>query len=139
MDRVGAELDTFRRGVMERRQLGLTKLYNLVHDPAETDDDIQHLREIHAEIDNATAEAYSWTDLDLGHGFHLTRQGRRFTIAPEVQVEVLDRLLELNHKRYQEEVDQGLHNKKGRAKAKKKLKELPILEDGLFPPEGALF
>ncbi|HWR46642.1 MAG TPA: hypothetical protein VN327_03320 [Pseudonocardiaceae bacterium] len=44
--------------------------------------------------------------------FHDTRQGRRFTIAPDVQVEVLDRLLQLNHERYAEEVRQGLHAKK---------------------------
>ncbi|MCT2582364.1 hypothetical protein [Actinophytocola gossypii] len=36
-----------------------------------------------------------WTDLDLRHGFYDTRQGRRFTIDPTVQVEILDRLLEL--------------------------------------------
>ncbi|MGH3782179.1 MAG: DUF262 domain-containing protein [Pseudonocardiaceae bacterium] len=88
MDRGGEELDSFRRSVMLGRQLGLTKLYNLVHDPAVTDQEIQRLREIHTEIDQATAEAYSWHDLDLRHGFHDTRQGLRFTIAPDVQVEV---------------------------------------------------
>jgi hypothetical protein len=122
---------------MLARMLGLTKLYKLVHSPSGNDEEIQRLRDIHVEIDNAVAEAYGWTDLDLGHGFHLTQQGCRFTIAPDVQVEVLNRLLALNHARYKEEVDQGLHNKKGRPK--KQVKELPVLEDGLFPPEGALF
>jgi hypothetical protein len=112
MDRVGEELHSFRRSVMLGRGLGLTKLYNLVHDPAVTDEEIQRLREIHTEIDYATAQAYGWENLDLGHGFHHTRQGRRFTIAPEVQVEVLDRLLQLNHERYAEEVRQGQHAKK---------------------------
>lgn len=106
------ELHSVRRSVMLGRQLGLTKLYSLVHDPTVTDEEIRRLREIHTEIDYATAQAYGWDDLDLGHGFHDTRQGRRFTIAPEVQVEVLDRLLKLNHERYAEEVRQGLHAKK---------------------------
>lgn len=118
MDRVGEELDRSRRGVMLGRQLGLTKLYNLVHDPAVNDEEIRRLREIHTEIDLATAEAYGWGDLELRHGFYETRQGRRFTIEPDVQVEVLDRLLEVNHQRYAEEVRQGLHDK-GRRKGKR--------------------
>lgn len=138
MDRVGDKLDPFRRSLMLGRDLGLTKLYNLVHDPSIDDEEILRLREIHTEIDNATAEAYGWGDLDLGHGFHDTRQGRRFTIAPDVQVEVLDRLLELNHERYAEEVKQGLHHKKTKSKRTKKSNEEPPL-DGLFQPEGTLF
>ncbi|MFI7118059.1 Eco57I restriction-modification methylase domain-containing protein [Amycolatopsis sp. NPDC049868] len=140
MDRVGKELDEFRRSVMLGRQLGLTKLYNLVHNESVTDEDIQRLRDIHTEIDLATAEAYGWDDLDLGHGFHQTRQGTRFTIAPDAQVEVLDRLLELNHERYAEEVRQGLHDKK-KAKPKranKAVEQQPSL-DGLFQPDGTLF
>ncbi|MDQ2788417.1 MAG: hypothetical protein M3Y73_01405 [Actinomycetota bacterium] len=139
MDRVGEELHSFRRSVMLGRQLGLTKLYNLVHDPAVTDQEIRRLREIHTEIDQATAEAYSWHDLDLGHGFHSTRQGRRFTIAPDVQVEVLDRLLQLNHERYAEEVRQGLHTKKKpKAKRTRNIAQRSQI-DGPVEPEGSLF
>jgi Eco57I restriction-modification methylase/MmeI, target recognition domain len=65
MDRVGDELRSVRRSVMLGRSLGLTKLYNLVHDPAVTDEEIRRLREIHTEIDYATAQAYGWDDLDL--------------------------------------------------------------------------
>ncbi|HEY3261132.1 MAG TPA: SAM-dependent DNA methyltransferase, partial [Pseudonocardiaceae bacterium] len=117
MDQVGAELHSFRRSVMLERQLGLTKLYNLVHDESHRDQDVRRLREIHTEVDFAVAEAYGWTDLDLEYGFHGTRQGRRFTIDPSVQTEILDRLLELNFTRYDEEVRQGLHKKAGNRKA----------------------
>ena len=58
----------------------------------------------HVEMDNAVAAAYGWTDLDLGHGFHETKQGVRFTISEPARREVLDRLLKLNHERYAEEV-----------------------------------
>ena len=72
---------------------------------------------------------------------HDTRQGRRFTIATDVQVEVLDRLLELNQERYAEEVRQGLHSKKKtRAKPKRAQRvdeQAPY--DGLFQSEGSLF
>ncbi|MGH3784904.1 MAG: Eco57I restriction-modification methylase domain-containing protein, partial [Pseudonocardiaceae bacterium] len=140
MDRVGEELHSFRRSVMLGRQLGLTKLYNLVHDPAVTDQEIRRLREIHTEIDQATAEAYGWLDLDLdlGHGFHTTRQGRRFTIAPDVQVKVLDRLLQLNHERYADEVRQGLHAKKPKPKRSSNIAQRPRI-DGPVEPEGSLF
>ena len=59
MDRAGKDLNTFRRGVMEQRRLGLTALYNLVHAEAAHDEDIVRLREIHVEIDEAVREAYA--------------------------------------------------------------------------------
>jgi hypothetical protein len=98
------------------RKEGLTKTYNRVHDPSETADDTTRLREIHAELDNAVRDAYGWSDLELGHGFHETKFGTRFTLAARPRQEVLDRLLELNHERYADEVAQGLH---GKPKAKK--------------------
>ena len=90
------------------RQEGLTKTYNRVHDPDEHADDIVRLREIHVELDHAVRDAYGWDDLDLGHDFHETKFGTRFTFAPVPRQEVLDRLLELNHERYAEEVRRGL-------------------------------
>ena len=101
------------RQIMLARQEGLTKTYNRFHDPDETTADIQKLRELHVEMDNAVAAAYGWTDLDLGHGFHETKQGIRYTISESARREVLARLLKLNHERYAEEVKQGLHEKKG--------------------------
>ncbi len=108
-----------------------------MHNEAETGEDVRRLREIHTEVDYAVAEAYGWTDLDLGHGFHDTRQGRRFTIDPVVQVDILDNLLELNDERYAEEVLQGLHSKAKRKAATKQ--PAPTMGGELFPPEGALF
>jgi hypothetical protein len=94
---------------------GMTKTYNRFHDPDETSADIQKLRDLHVEMDQAVAAAYGWTDLELGHGFHETKQGIRFTISEPARREVLQRLLKLNHERYAEEVRQGLHGKKGAA------------------------
>lgn len=132
------------------RELGLTKLYNLVHDDKVASADVRRLREIHVEVDEAVAEAYGWGELSLGHGFHDTRQGRRFTIDPAVQVEVLDRLLELNHQRHAEELASG--QAAGRAAKPKKsppagrirsasgsATAAAVLDDGLFPLPDALF
>lgn len=139
MDQVGEELHAFRRSVMLEQQLGLTKLYNLVHKDSETGEDVRRLREIHTEVDYAVAHAYGWTDLDLRHGFHDTRQGRRFTIDPSVQTEILDWLLELNFERYEEEVRKGLHTKGKRKAAAKPAQENQVIDGGLFAPDGALF
>jgi len=93
------------------RNEGLTAIYNRFHHPKEKSTDIAHLRELQVEMDNAVAAAYGWGDLDLGHGFHETPQGVRFTISEPARREVLARLLRLNHERYEEEVRQGLHEK----------------------------
>ncbi len=108
---LGSELNAHRSAVMLDRQEGLTKTYNRVHDFDEHAEDIARLRELHVELDYAVRDAYGWTDLDLGHGFHETKLGTRFTLAPAPRQEMLDRLLELNHERYAEEVRQGLHAK----------------------------
>jgi hypothetical protein len=112
LESIGERYNTYRRQVMHSRQEGLTKVYNRFHNPDETAADIQKLRDLHIDMDRAVAVAYGWTDLDLGHGFHETKQGLRFTISECARREVLARLLKLNHERYAEEVARGLHNKK---------------------------
>jgi len=140
MDRVGKELHEFRRSVMLDRQLGLTKLYNLVHDQAHRSGDVKRLRQIHTEVDYAVAEAYGWADLELGHGFHDTRQGRRFTIEPAVQTEILDRLLELNFARYEDEVRRGLHRKAGKRQATtRSANTVPSIAGERAATDGTLF
>ena len=67
-------------------------------------------------MDQMVASAYGWDNLDLGHGFYKTAHGQRFTISEDARLEVLQRLLKLNHMRYEEEVAAGLH---GNAATKK--------------------
>ncbi|MCR2053089.1 N-6 DNA methylase [Actinomyces bowdenii] len=101
LEAIGRTLDTERREIMLRRQLGLTKLYNLVNDPglaAGADPDVDRMRAIHVELDAAVAAAYGWNDLDLTHGFHTYRKMTRWTVPPATRVEILDRLLEENHR-----------------------------------------
>ncbi|TDE36417.1 DNA methyltransferase [Actinomadura sp. 6K520] len=111
---LGDRLDRFRRGLMLARQAGLTKTYNMVHDPKCMDMDIVELRQIHEMIDEAVCRAYGWDDLipQLDHGHHGTGREMRYTVPRAVQRELVDRLLELNHERYAAEVAAGLHDKK---------------------------
>jgi hypothetical protein len=114
MKRLGVEYLAARRELMARHSIGVTKLYNRFHSPAEVDPSLVRLREMHREIDCFVARSYGWDDLDLGHGFHevpLHAEGdrTRFTIAEPVRFEVLHRFAELNRHRYIQEVAAGLH------------------------------
>jgi hypothetical protein len=168
MSQAGRELDRTRREVMAERKIGLTALYNLTNSEDVDEPEIDRLREIHIEVDRAVQEAYAlseeqdhairdyeakvgsgplllWREIDLDHGFYKTRQGSRFTISPQARIDVLDKLLALNHYRYDLEVKQGLHSGKGRGASKKGATRAArdtwsgFEDGGLFNPEGTLF
>ncbi|MFC5954926.1 Eco57I restriction-modification methylase domain-containing protein [Streptomyces pratens] len=138
----GIRLDNYRRDLMLARNMGLTATYNLVHDPECQDGNIVELRRIHEEIDKATVEAYGWRDLlddsgqvppadpthetfPLDHGFHETDQGIRYTIGLLARTEIIDRLRQLNHQAYADEVHLGLHKGVTEKKAREKHPDLP--------------
>lgn len=101
---VGAAYHEHRRQIMLRRQVGLTKTYNLFHNPACQDADIQRLRELHIAMDNAVLACYGWDDLDLHHDFYQNDRGQtRFMPCAEARRELIFRLLELNEKVAREE------------------------------------
>jgi hypothetical protein len=139
---VGARLHAYRGDLMRARNMGLTATYNLVHDAACLDPEIVELRAIHEEIDTATVEAYGWHDLldrsgktpsadpthatfPLEHGFHETDQGPRYTIGLLARTEIIDRLRQLNHQAYVDEVHLGLHKGVTEKKAREKHPDLP--------------
>ncbi|MDR0594487.1 MAG: hypothetical protein LBG60_14800 [Bifidobacteriaceae bacterium] len=99
---IGATLDSQRREIMLRRDLGLTQLYNLVNDPHVldgADPDVAGLRDIHQHLDEAVVAAYGWEDMSLEPRFHAYRGARRWTCSGSATLEILDRLLEENHRR----------------------------------------
>lgn len=115
VETAGKELDEYRTPLMVDLDLGLTKLYNRVHDPDDRDLEIVKLRDCHVTLDVAVRDAYGWDDLDLNHDFYHVRPiGTRFTFAPQVADEILVRLLELNQERYEAEVVAGLHGNRTR-------------------------
>ena len=48
---------------MKQSNVGLTAIYNRIHDPYEKSLAILHLRELHAAMDRAVLGAYGWDDL----------------------------------------------------------------------------
>ncbi|MCX5422232.1 type IIL restriction-modification enzyme MmeI [Streptomyces sp. NBC_00078] len=117
LDSLGMDLDALQKGT----GLALTPLSQSIHSQEESAADIVALRDIRRRIDYAVLAAYAW-DLDLEYGFHETRRGTRYTMSPGAQTKILDLLLQLNHARYKEELEKGLHTpeaKRRRAAARK--------------------
>ncbi len=111
LESAGKAYYDFRARLMIARNEGLTDTYNRFHDPLEKSADIEQLRTLHAAMDRAVLDAYSWTDLnpvaefipefdedDIEPG---TRAKRKYRLRwpDEVRDEVLARLLELNRQR----------------------------------------
>lgn len=112
-----ARLDGVRAEIMSRRGIGLTKLYSMVNSSAVADAmdaDIALVRSIHVQLDEAVADAYGWSDILLDHGFHTYRQMERWTVSPAARVELLDRLLDENHRRAALEAASGGRGTKSR-------------------------
>ena len=144
LESVGERYDSLRREIMVRNGEGLTDTYNRFHSPDEKSEPIKRLRALHVEMDEAVKQAYGWSDLSLDHGFHETKQGLRYTISEAARVKVLDRLLELNHVRYADEVKAGLHEEGSKGKPKPKpatptKKKSPAKGRGPDAGQGGLF
>jgi hypothetical protein len=109
-----------RAAVMVRRGEGLTKTYNRFHDPEEQSSEIRRLRELHADMDRAVLDAYSWTDIQPTCEFLLDyeeaeddeaeeqggksrRKPWRYRWPDDVHDEILARLLALNRERAEAE------------------------------------
>lgn len=111
--KIGEQYHEHRRQTMLARNLGLTKTYNLFHDPECQDADTVRLRRLHAEMDEAVLACYGWQDLDPNHDFYQNDRGQtRFTISPEVRREVLARLLDLNQRIAAEEEAKAIRPKR---------------------------
>ena len=126
----GERLELARRAALDGGEVGLTELYGRLHRPEVDDTHIETLREVHASVDAAVRDAYGWSDVELNHHHWETPQGVRFTIGPEAKDEILDRLLELNHERYAEEVAAGLHDKKATKSTKKRAAKKASTDQG---------
>jgi hypothetical protein len=123
---LGDSFHKYRQSLMNDRKEGITDTYNRFHDASDVSADIAQLRMLHVEVDQAVVAAYGWDDLDLGHNFHDTKQGVRFTINEASRSTVMNRLLALNHQRYAEEARAGLHEKKAPSNKRGRTESKPL-------------
>ena len=139
LEAAGEAYYTYRAQLLINNNQGLTTTYNRFHDPQETDPAILHLRELHSEMDQAALTAYGWHNIDTTCEFILDYEDEEDTTTPDnhkrsrkkpyryrwpqaTHDEVLARLLDLNQKRYDQEIigGAGKGGKKKREEGKKK-------------------
>jgi hypothetical protein len=63
LERLGQAYHEFRGSLTERRNEGLTKIYNRFHAQSQNQADIVRLRSLHVEMDAAVLRAYGWDHL----------------------------------------------------------------------------
>lgn len=139
---IGCRYYQNRREYEIKYQVGLTELYNRFHEPTNIDSGILRLRELHMEMNKLVLQAYGWEDVDLNHDFqelpYLPKSDRvRFTIGESARLEVLRRLSDLNQKRYEEELTEGLHGNAGRRVPRRPATVTPAQPSFDFDAEAA--
>ncbi|MCZ6691784.1 MAG: hypothetical protein O7H41_19525, partial [Planctomycetota bacterium] len=118
-----------RTTLQQEQRLSLTEFANSMTNPDDRSDEIEELRAIRDDLDAAVIRSYGWSD--IVEQLNLDWRSNCSPAPPKsyiyrwpvsTRVAVLARLLDLNQKRYAEEVAAGLHNEKGEKKAPKKVK-----------------
>jgi hypothetical protein len=71
LETIGEHYHQFRAELMVANNEGLTSTYNRFHDPAESSPELQELRRLHGEMDQAVLQAYGWNDINTACGFGL--------------------------------------------------------------------
>jgi hypothetical protein len=162
LETLGEQLYNSRKEIMLRLNIGLTKLYNLYHakkldaqvimttsncDKPNADwvlERINKLRDLQKEIDKTVLAAYGWDEMYLEHGFYelefLPENDRlRYTVSEHNRLEILRRLLALNHERHKEEFEAGLVDKDGKPLKKKSKKGKINSGDSYVSEPSSLF
>jgi hypothetical protein len=129
LETIGETLYSTRAAYMLETNQGLTKTYNALKDPHNTDPRILELRRLHEEMDRAVLRAYprldgvgdaaavGWSDIVVPPYCIVTDEDQQTLAAFEEQV--IDRLFQLNALRAKNEVALGQgKGKKAPAKAK---------------------
>lgn len=102
LDPIGERLYTARAAYMVETDQGLTKTYNALKDPENTDPRIVELRELHVEMDRAVLAAYGWGDIAVPPFTDPVTEEEK-AARQAFEDEVLDRLFALNAERAAEE------------------------------------
>lgn len=110
-------LHALRRQIMIREQIGLTDLYNNMHNSRSGLPGMAELRASHQKLDELVAAAYGWDDLDMGHDFRQVeylpkKDNIRHAIPEATRLDILRRLTDLNRQRWLEEQRPAAKGKK---------------------------
>jgi len=116
LEQAGESLYRARARYMVDTDQGLTKTYNALKDPQQTDSRILHLRSLHEAMDRAVLDAYGWSDLTVPP--FCPSSDSDDAALKRFKAQVIERLSALNAERAAEEARLGLGPKprKGRTK-----------------------
>ena len=104
LEKLGEEMDELQRSIANNRDIGLTKIYNLVNAQTADGSDIDSLRRIHEKIDREVAKAYGF-DIEIGEYELAEFQGLLQWGPPSSQrIEILQLLLAENQRQHDEGV-----------------------------------
>ncbi|MGH1341621.1 MAG: Eco57I restriction-modification methylase domain-containing protein [Nannocystales bacterium] len=98
LEAIATELYETRATFMVDTDQGLTKTYNALKDPENTDPRILHLRQLHEQLDRAVLDAYGQSHIEVP-----PYCGADSTTLERFEDEVLDFLFALNEQRAKEE------------------------------------
>lgn len=103
--------DASVKSYLIENNIGLTSFINDFHSIDNTNKLMSSIRSQYCAINLEISNLYKWDFENLDFDFNESKLGLRYSIRNTIKEEVLDRLLELNHKRYAEEVSAGLWEK----------------------------
>lgn len=138
---LGEKYHNLRSEVLVEQNYGLTKLYNDFHDSDVDNDKILMLRNLQVQMDEMVFKSYHWEDIStqsthfLKHDFYELEylpenDNVRFTISPEARKEIFKRLLQLNHERHAEELEEEkIETQKAKASGKTTTKKKTVVEE----------
>lgn len=97
------EYYSHREAVMISKNIGLTELLNLVNSQESKEQQIETIRQLIVNLDDAVLKCYGWIDLTGSHSFYRNERGKtRFGINIDTQNLILNRLTILNEKQSKE-------------------------------------
>ena len=125
LEKISESYKNLRNTIMEQKQISLSEMLNKFHSNINQDGIFLEIRSLIIKIDILVMRLYDWQDIELQHNFYTLQElpendNIRFTISEPARLEILRRLAALNRERYQQEVEQGLHDKPSKASAKPK-------------------
>ena len=94
LNRLGKQLLEERADYMVSHDKGMTDFYNDLHDRNKNDDDIQAMRALQVEINEAVLSEYAFEGIKPDYGFHEVAylpdgQNLRYGFSEEARVEIL--------------------------------------------------
>lgn len=91
---LGETLDALRAEIQTATGLGISRIYDRFHDPADVSSLVLRLRDVHREINAAVVAAYGWGGLSLDYDFRPTHRGVRWGLSGEMENGIMGRLME---------------------------------------------